>query len=126
MADQYYDDEDYEEEEGDEEYERPAWLTDMPYWAISAVVHLILVMLLVAFVVEEAKAPSDEIPITVRQKPKPPEYDPTLKRDVKKTPKILHRKQIKDPIIQRKLDEVTTEIPKGTNLNNLSNDVGHA
>jgi hypothetical protein len=93
----------------------------MPYWAISAVLHLILVLIMVAVVVYEEKPKKEEIDITVRQKPKPPEYDPTLKRDIKRTPKILHEKKIIDPIIQKKPDEVTPDIPKGTDLDNRTN-----
>ena len=124
MAEEYYDeDEDAgEDDEGVEEvYERPGWLREMPYWAISAVLHLILVLIMVAVVVYEEKPKKEEIDITVRQKPKPPEYDPTLKRDIKRTPKILHDKKIKDPIIQKKPDEVTPDIPKGTDLDNRTN-----
>ena len=121
MAEEYNDADDYEGEDGSqEEFEKPAWLREMPYWAISAVLHLILVLIMVAVVVYEEKPKKEEIDITVRQKQKPPDYDPTLRRDIKKTPKILE-KRIKDPIIQRKIDEVTPDIPKGTDLDKLTN-----
>jgi len=54
MAEESYDEDDDagEDEYGDEEiYERPGWLREMPYWAISAVLHLILVLILVGIVV---------------------------------------------------------------------------
>ena len=122
MAEEYDDGEEYAgDDEEQEEFEKPAWLREMPYWAISAVLHLILVLIMVAVVVYEEGPKKEEIDIIVRQKPKPPPYDRTLKRDIKKTPKILHEKKIKDPIIQKKIDEITPDIPKGTDLDNRTN-----
>ena len=52
MAEEYDDGEEYAgEDEEQEEFEKPAWLREMPYWAISAVLHLILVLILVSVVV---------------------------------------------------------------------------
>jgi hypothetical protein len=103
--------------------EKPSWLQAMPFWAVSAILHLILVLVILSIPQKERGAKTEEkVPVVMRPRvSKPPPYDPTLKRDIKKTPKLLDPKKIKDPIIQRKLDEVTTEIPKGTDLNNLSN-----
>ncbi len=101
--------------------EKPAWLANMPYWALSAILHLILFMVFLNYVTSEEKKKEETIPIAVRTPPKVDKYDPTLKRDVKKTPKILSPKKITDPIIQRKLDQVTPDIPRGTDLNNLTN-----
>ncbi len=117
-----YDDDVYQDEdEYDEEYDRPQWLRETPYWAISAVLHLILVLILVAIVIEVEQPKKEQVAIQMREKPKPPEYDRRLKRDIKKTPKILHERQIKDPIQQKKPEEITPDIPKGTDLNNLTN-----
>ena len=120
MAEEYYDDE-LNEEEYDEEFDKPGWLQDTPYWAISAVLHLIVALVLVAWAIPTPEPKKEEVAIQVRQKPKPPKYDRTLKRDIKRTPKILHEQKVKDPIVQRKIDEVTPDIPKGTDLNNLTN-----
>ena len=43
---EYYDDEEYGEEEYDENLAKPGWLTETPYWAISAVLHLVLILTL--------------------------------------------------------------------------------
>ncbi|MCZ6795374.1 MAG: hypothetical protein O7J95_17350, partial [Planctomycetota bacterium] len=125
MAYDDYGDETYEDEiSGDEEpTAKPGWLQETPFWAISAILHLVLIFILVAFRSLDG-GPQDEskIPIVMkRQTKKPPPYDPTKKRDIKRTPKILDPKKVKKPIIKRKIDEVTTEIPKGTDLRNVSN-----
>ncbi len=57
MAEEYDDEDedagedDYGDEGLEETYERPGWLREMPYWAISAVLHLILVLIMVGIVV---------------------------------------------------------------------------
>jgi len=124
--DEYYDEyEEYDEENEfeEEEYEKPGWLTSMPYWGISAILHLVLILLIGAIVLsrQEPEKEVKKVPMTVSRKKPPPPYDPKKKRDLKRTPKILNPKVIKDPIIKKKIDEVTTDIPKGTDLNNMSN-----
>jgi hypothetical protein len=112
------------DEEGEPEgtYEKPAWLRDMPFWAVSSALHLIFLLVLLGWVVkQEEKTKREEVNVVVRAAKKPPEYDPTLKRAMERKPKILDPNKIKDPIIQRKLDDVTPDIPKGTDLNNLTN-----
>ena len=42
------------------------------------------------------------------------------KRDLRRTPKILNPKIIKEPVIRRKIDEVVTEIPRGTDLSRIA------
>ena len=115
---------DYEGEDGQEEvqetYEKPQWLRNMPYWALSAFLHLLLLVIFVNVVVDSGKDDEEAIPIEVRTPPKPPEYDPTLKRDIKKTPKLLNT-EVTDPIIKREIDEVALEMPKGTDLDNMTN-----
>ena len=115
---------DYEGEDDQEEvlesFEKPQWLRNMPYWALSAFLHLVLLMIFVNVIVDSGKGDEQAVPIEVRTPPKPPEYDPTLKRDVKKTPKLLN-KEVTDPVIKRKIDEVALEIPKGTDLDNMTN-----
>jgi hypothetical protein len=125
-SDQYGDEfEDPQAGEGLEEelYEKPEWLRNMPYWAGSAILHLILIIVVGTLLAERAAKKAEErtVPIVVSSEKKSTPYDPKKKRDIKETPKILNPKVIKDPIVKRKPDEVTTEIPKGTDLNNASN-----
>ena len=102
--------------------ERPQWLQDMPFFALSALLHLILFIVLYNFVVETRQKTQEESTIQVRQAPPPPpKYDPTLKRAMKRTPKLLHEKNVKQPIVKLKKDTVTPDIPKGTSLDNLTN-----
>ena len=114
----------YEEEEYYEDEEEgsslPAWLTETPYWAISAVAHLILVLLIGSFVlIEQVDKPVLKKSVVKRAKKKP-EYDPTKKRDMVKRPEILEKRKEK-PIVKLKPDEVTPDIPKGVDENKLTN-----
>ncbi len=103
------------------EYSRPRWLLDTRYWALSAVVHLALVLLLVAIVLEGESPPREGVTLRMRDKPEPPDYERKKKRDVKSTPKIIHERTVERPIRQIKPEEITPEIPQGTDLNNLAN-----
>ena len=120
---EYYEDEYDEEVDVDEEiFDKPNWLIEMPYWAVSAILHIIVILVIGSFIFAEQAAKEEKnVAMEIRQKKKPPKYDPKKKRDLKRTPKILNPKIIKEPVIKRKIDEVTTDIPKGTDLNNLSN-----
>ncbi len=114
-----------EEFEGEEPEAPPAasgWLRDMPFFALSAFLHLLLFILLYNFVTETREKREEETTINVRQPPPPPpKYDPTLKRAMKRTPKLLLDKKVKQPIVKLKKDTVTPDIPKGTSLDNLTN-----
>ena len=101
--------------------EKPAWLRDTPYWAISALFHLILLLVFVTVVMSVEQEEKDETKITLRQKRQPPRYDPKRKRAMDRQQKILDPKKIKDPVIRRKIDEVTPDIPRGTDPDNLTN-----
>ena len=118
-----YENEYDEEMDGEEElFDKPGWLTEMPYWAVSAILHIILILIIGAIVMGKTQLKAEKnIDMIAKLKKKPPKYDPKKKRDLKRTPKILNPKIIKEPVIKRKIDEVTTDIPKGTDLNNLSN-----
>ncbi|MBI4586848.1 MAG: terpene cyclase/mutase family protein [Planctomycetes bacterium] len=111
------------EEEQEEVVERPGWLKETPFWAISAILHMILFVILLQFITEVPEPKAPQLPVKIRPVPKKREdkYDPTLKRDILKTPKIPDPRLVEKTVIQRKLDEVTPEIPKGTDLNNLTN-----
>ena len=123
VQEEYYEEEFDEEEEGEEEiFERPGWLIETPYWAVSAILHIILILIIGGLVMSKTSLKAEKkIDMVAKLKKKPPKYDPKKKRDLKRTPKILNPKIIKEPVIKRKIDEVTTDIPKGTDLNNLSN-----
>ena len=124
MAQEEYHEEEYDEEvEGEEElFDKPGWLTEMPYWAVSAILHIILILIIGGLVLsQQVTKAQKKVDMVAKLKKKPPKYDPKKKRDLKRTPKILNPKIIKEPVIKRKIDEVTTDIPKGTDLNNLSN-----
>jgi len=112
-----------EEEEGlPEPMERPQWLQDMPFWALSALLHLVLFIVFLNMVTEAPQKDDKESTVVMRPPPPPPpKYDPTLKRAMKRTPKLLDQKKIKDPVIKRKRDQVTPDIPKGTSMDNLTN-----
>jgi len=124
MAQEEYDEEEYDEEmEGEEElFDKPGWLTEMPYWAVSAILHIILILIIGGLVLSRQVTKAQKrVDMVAKLKKEQPKYDPKKKRDLKRTPKILNPKIIKEPVIKRKIDEVTTDIPKGTDLNNLSN-----
>ena len=117
-----YDDE-YEDGEYDEVAPPPNWLRETPFWAISAVLHLILIIIIWVVAPDpSAKDPETKTIITMKERRKPPPpYDPEKKRDIKPKPEILNPKKVEKPIIQKKIEEVTTEIPKGTDLDKMSN-----
>ena len=122
--DQYDEYEDgYDEEEEEEFRYIPSWLRDAPYWAISTVMHLILFAILYSILLDMPPPEKKQQPIKIKPAPeqKKDDYDPTRKRDMKKTRKILDPTLVDKPIIERQLDEVTPEIPKGSDLNNLTN-----
>jgi len=108
-----------EEEEGEEAAPLPEWLRNAPYWAISGALHLLLLLVMSAYVCYVPPPAETEHKLVVKRPYQPPKYDPTLKRDIKRTPRILDKKQDR-PVIQLKPDELT-QIPKGTDMNNLSN-----
>jgi hypothetical protein len=121
---------DFVEEESFAEEEAPdklAWLRNTPFWAISAVLHLVLIVAAIMVVRKSDPRPKLEVPVVVAVRPppapvKPPTYDPTLKRDVKRTPKVPGVIKNDNKVIQKKLvEEVATDIPKGTSLENLTN-----
>lgn len=101
----------------------PGWLTETPFWAVSAVLHLILIFTVMAIPVLRNEGPAEEsIPLAMKAPPKePPPYDPTPERDIKTTPKLLDPEKIEKPIIKREIDEVTTEMPEGTDRKAVSN-----
>ena len=110
------------ESSGDEPLARLVWLADLPFWATSAALHLLLVLVLLTMVVDDGRRDqSASNALRVRAAKKLLEYDPVPRRDVKKLPKLVARKRVEIPVIQRKIEEVTADIPKGTDLASLTN-----
>ncbi|MCH2364108.1 MAG: hypothetical protein MK479_05990, partial [Planctomycetes bacterium] len=80
-------------EEGDEGFSRPAFLTEMPYWAVSAILHIVLLFILVGIVVSQRQEKKAAPAVSMRSAPPPIPYDPTKK-------KAMERKiEIPKPII---------------------------
>ncbi|MBN1443479.1 MAG: terpene cyclase/mutase family protein, partial [Planctomycetes bacterium] len=103
--------------------ERPGWLVDTPYWAISAILHLILFLIIMAvpFAQSVMKTEEEKAIVMRHNRRKPPPYDPIRDRDIVRRERIPHPKEIPQPVIPRKIDEVATEIPRGTDLEKQSN-----
>ena len=119
--DEPYEDEYYDEDGLQEIYEKPAWLRNMPAFAVSAVLHLILIVI-VGFVImhKSTKKKTETVSVVQSKRKPPPKYDPKKKRDTKRTPKIPS-KVVKQPVVVKKIEKVTTDIPKGTSFDNMSN-----
>ena len=91
--DEYYDDEYDEEIDGEEDHFIPAWLRETPYWAVSALLHVVLFAILLVIFTDPPSIKEDQVPINIKPIPKKEDkYDPTVKRDMKKTKKIVDRK----------------------------------
>ena len=100
----------------------PAWLGDTPWWALSAVLHLTIILLVGALVLVSGEEKSKERSVVLKRHYKPPPYDPTLKRDTVRRPNIIGTKKKKKHMIRRlKPDRVTPDIPKGLSFENMSN-----
>ena len=117
-----------EPEEGSAE--KVEWLRNMPCWALSALLHLILIVFFISMVRETTRKKEVDVPIAVAVPPapatqaKPPPYDPTRKRDVQRTARVPGPKdpKIKDPVVlKREVEEVAVDMPQGTSLDNLTN-----
>lgn len=120
----YYDDEELDElgELPDAETRRNRLIAVFSgAYGISALLHLALLAILALIVIATPPPPSEAVVIAKREK-KPQEYDEKLKRDVHKTPKIQSEEVVEKPIIIREQEvEVTSDMPKGTDLSNMSN-----
>lgn len=103
-----------------EEHKQKKKILQGSAWLISAVVHIIglVIMSLIVMAVEIAE---EENVITAKTERQKPPYDPNLKRDTKKTPKIEAEKMVETPIVPVETEVEITTTPKGTSLNNASN-----
>ncbi len=121
---EYYDDD--EEEYDDEEMEftpddgNKKRLMQGSAWGISAVVHIIALIVLGLIYIAVEIAEEETVIIAKTERKKPP-YDPELKRDMKKTPKIDAEKMVETPIVPLETEVEITEKPKGTSFDNVSN-----
>ncbi|MCZ6689028.1 MAG: terpene cyclase/mutase family protein [Planctomycetota bacterium] len=99
----------------------PIWVRKAPPWIMSGVIHAGLILIFTQITFAEYSHGPKDILIAAREK-KEQDYDPTLKRAFTKTPKIEFERQVEHPIIMLEEEvEITKDIPKGTDLNNLSN-----
>ncbi|MGE0708110.1 MAG: prenyltransferase/squalene oxidase repeat-containing protein [Planctomycetota bacterium] len=125
------DDEEYYEDEGefDEEGELPTEedrrnrliKVFSGSYGISIAIH-VAILLILATIVIASPAPEKEAVVIAKREVKPQEYDEKVKRDLHKTPKIQSEEVVEKPIIIREQEvEVTQDMPKGTDLSNMSN-----
>ncbi len=124
MVQKDYHEDRFEEDNASEEeiFSRPGWAREMPYWTISAVLHIFVILIIGGFILSRKVIEAEKnIDLVTRLKDNPPKYDPEKTRALERKPEILKQQIIKDPVITRLPEEITTEIPKGTDLNNLSN-----
>ncbi|MGE3164681.1 MAG: prenyltransferase/squalene oxidase repeat-containing protein [Planctomycetota bacterium] len=98
----------------------PGWLTETPYWAISAVAHVILVLFIGGIVLLQTEDKRPEVRTVVRAEFKPQPYDPRADRDVIKKPVITETER-EQPIVKHKPNEIQAEIPNGVDENKLTN-----
>jgi hypothetical protein len=111
-----------------ESEERFLWLRNIPCWTLSALLHLVLILVFMNIVSKQERRKEREVPIVVQVAPvsqpkPPPAYDPTLKRDVVKKNKVPGQKDVTDKpiILEEEVEEVAADIPQGTSLENLTN-----
>lgn len=109
--------------DGDADPGIPLWLRDMPFWALSALLHVLLLAVIGAYVVVEGalETQPDEV-VVMTQKHEEPAYDPTLKRDMERHPDVLREDETRKNLIRRiKPEEITVDIPKGSSFDSLAN-----
>ena len=114
MAEEIYDDEMYGEEGGLQHFsDQQDLIQRTPWWIISIIFHAAFLLMSAMWIVSEVKPDKD---LTIFEmdveKFKKPEYDPTLKRDIKKSNKELEDEVIiEDPVITKEdlpIDEIET------------------
>ncbi|MCH2367571.1 MAG: terpene cyclase/mutase family protein [Planctomycetes bacterium] len=123
MVQKGYHEDRFEEGNASEEeiFARPGWAREMPYWTISAILHIFVILIIGSFILSRKVIEAEKgIILVAKPKNNPPKYDPKKKRAMERKLEILNQEVIKDPVIKRQLEEVVTEIPKGTDPNNLA------
>jgi hypothetical protein len=73
----------------------------LPWWVISAATHAVLFLLIALLATAVAPPITDEVVISTDVvKQKPPEYDPTKKRDIfKNTKDVQAETQVENPVV---------------------------
>lgn len=90
-------------------------------YGISVLVHLAILAILAAIIITSPPQEKEAVVIAKREV-KPQEFDEELKRDMEKKPQIQAEEQVEKPIIILEEEvEVTSDVPKGTDLSNMSN-----
>lgn len=97
----------------------PAWLSESPWWAASALIHAIALVLFATWIVGSVEPRREESRTIVRSEIRPPEYDPTVQRKPHKRPSVIDDRKNKKPIIPNKIEPITPK-PKGTSLENIT------
>jgi len=119
MNEEHDPNEEYYEEEELQGSSLPDWLTSTPYWMISTALHVIVLLIFGTVVVMQVEDKKEERRTVIRKEFKPPEYDPTKKRDIERKPEIL-KDQKKNPVLKLNPEKVKTT-PKGSDEKNLTN-----
>ena len=91
----------------------PSWITETPYWAISAVVHLILLLLLAGVILLERQAETEDPTIVralVESKP-PPDLRPELRRRDKRN--LQNIENVDPELVVPEIEVEVTELAKG-------------
>ncbi len=98
----------------------PGWLRETPFWAISALLHLALVAVLLNIALSApARKPVRLVTIDVREAPRtPPER---ARRDIADRLPVPLPPREQRFVITRPREEVTSEVPRGSELDNLTN-----
>jgi hypothetical protein len=108
------------EEPDDSIVVQPRWLGEMPYWALSAILHIVLLLVIVNVIVSRRTEEPERQPLKVASKKPPDPYDPKQKRGLVKKLKIPQPILPEIPVVKRKIEEIAVEIPKGTDLDRQS------
>ncbi len=89
---------------------RPGWLVSMPYFALSALWHVIVLLILFLLVVTVRDDESEEVPFVARSLSRVEVPNPTGPVEAPKLERVRPNFQA------RRVEEIVTEIPKGTDL----------
>ena len=116
MVQKDYHEDHFEDANASEEeiFSRPGWAREMPYWTISAVLHIFVILIIGGFILSRKVIEADKnIDLVTRLKDNPPKYDPEKTRALERKPEILKQQIIKDPVITRLPEEIAAEVTGG-------------
>ncbi|MEE3199701.1 MAG: hypothetical protein VX254_06680, partial [Planctomycetota bacterium] len=91
---QYYEDELANEATDSEEvFKKPGWAMEMPYWTVSAILHIFVILLIGGLIFSQKETTKrDDFQLIAKPQKEVKKYDPKKKRDMKRIPKILNPK----------------------------------